>query len=190
MAWTTVTTWSLEVPAGEPLAPRPAPTSRVAVRQVEIPTPEYNRFLYSAVGGEWYWVDRLGWSRQQWLDWLERPEVETWVLYEAGAPAGYFELELQADGVEIAYFGLLPQAIGRGLGGYLLSRAVERARQIGNGRVWLHTCSLDGPNALANYLARGFRVFATRTEWIELPDRKPSIWVEPARLEILAEATA
>ena len=61
--------------------------------------------------------------------------------------------------VEIAYFGLLPQCIGQGLGGHLLTVAIERAWQMGATRVWLHTSTRDHPLALANYQARGLRVF-------------------------------
>ncbi len=58
------------------------------------------------------------------------------------------------------YFGLLPEFIGRGLGGPLLTAAVRRAWEIpGARRVWLHTCTEDHPQALANYLSRGFSVF-------------------------------
>ena len=71
---------------------------------------------------------------------------------------GYFELKAhEDDSIEIAYFGLLPEFIGRGWGKYLLTRAVQSAWQLGPRRVWLHTCTLDHPAALPNYLKRGFR---------------------------------
>jgi len=78
--------------------------------------------------------------------------------------AGYFELQRGDDGsVEIVYFGLVPKFIGRGLGGPLLTRAVQEAWAMGGGakRVWLHTCTLDSPRALPGYKARGFREFKT-----------------------------
>jgi GNAT superfamily N-acetyltransferase len=58
--------------------------------------------------------------------------------------------------VEVAYFGVAPAEIGRGLGKHLLSCAVRDAWALGPARVWLHTCTLDHANALPNYLARGF----------------------------------
>jgi len=61
--------------------------------------------------------------------------------------------------VEIAYFGLLPAYVGRGLGKYLLSEAAARAWTLQPSRVWLHTSTLDHPAALPNYLARGFSIF-------------------------------
>lgn len=173
----TVTIWHLEL--RDPLDFRPVaePPSDVEIRQVEIPSPEFNRFMYAAVGGDWWWVDRLAWTYQQWLDWLQRPEVETWCLLVKGTPAGYFELEAQeAASVEIVYIGLLPQFLGQGLGGWLLTAATRRARQIGGARVWLHTCSLDHPGAVANYKARGFRLFKEETVVQSLPAKPPGAW--------------
>ena len=79
--------------------------------------------------------------------------------YLRGTPAGYFELDDQDGDVEIAYFGLLPQFLGKGLGGGFLTAAVEKAWEMGAARVWVHTCSLDHPNALKNYQARGFQIY-------------------------------
>ncbi|HEX4494809.1 MAG TPA: GNAT family N-acetyltransferase [Thermoanaerobaculia bacterium] len=147
------------------------------VEPARIPSPELNRFLYTAVGGGWYWIDRLDWTYAQWRAWLDRPELETWIGYLEGNPAGYFELERQpGDTVELAIFGLLPGFLGRGLGGALLTAAVERAWAMDVARVWVHTCSLDGPAALANYQARGFRLYATESEEKELPDESPGPW--------------
>ena len=92
------------------------------------------------------------------------------LLSVAEAPAGYFELEREEDGsVQVAYFGLLPEFVGRGLGKYLLTRAVEEAFDLGASRVWLHTCTLDHPGALPNYLARGFRKTREETYTAEVP---------------------
>ena len=60
---------------------------------------------------------------------------------------------------EISYFGLLEDYIGKGIGGYALSEAIKRSFEKKINRVWLHTCTLDHPNALKNYIARGMRVF-------------------------------
>jgi GNAT superfamily N-acetyltransferase len=136
-----------------------------------------NRFFYTAVGGDWYWLERLTWSYERWRAYLDRPELETWYATVSGTPAGYFELEAQPEAnVELAYFGLLPQFVGRGLGGELLSRAIERAWQMNARRVWVHTCNMDHPGALANYQARGFRIFKEVVEEEELPDKSPGPW--------------
>lgn len=174
---TEITTWHLEMLSPAELRPSRAEVPGLEIRQARIPSPELNRFFYTAVGGDWFWVDRLSWTYAEWLRFLDRPEVETWVASLEGTPAGYFELERQPEGnVEILYFGLLPRFIGRGLGGRLLTRAVERAWEMAASRVWLNTCSLDGPAALPAYQARGFRVFK-EVRWArDLPDETPGPW--------------
>jgi GNAT superfamily N-acetyltransferase len=172
-----VTTYYLAMHDPAELRPSRARVPELEMRRAHIPAPELNRFLYTAVGGDWYWIDRLGWTYQQWFEYLNRPELETWLAYMSGTPAGYFELEQQADGdVELAYFGLLPQFIGRGIGGLLLTRAIERAWALGARRVWLHTCTLDSPAALAGYRARGLRVYKEESEEKEMPGEPLGPW--------------
>ena len=133
---------------------------QLEVKQVLNPSPELNRYFYTTIGKDWYWTDRLGWSEEKWLEYANRPQLETWVCYVSGEQAGYFELEMQPGAnVEIAYIGLLPAFIGKGIGGQLLTGAVERAWQMGARRVWVHTNTRDHPHALGNYQARGFRIF-------------------------------
>jgi GNAT superfamily N-acetyltransferase len=172
-----VTTWSLEMRSPADLRPAPRPDLDLRLTRAELASPEFARFLYTAVGGDWYWLDRLGWTYAQWEERLSRPGLETWAAYVCGTPAGYFELDPQEAGsVEIAYFGLLPGFIGKGLGGWLLTQAIERAWAMGAERVWVHTCSLDGPSALANYQARGMTVFKRETAGQDLPGAPPGPW--------------
>lgn len=172
-----VTTYYLEMLSPSELRPAAGREPDFQVRQAQVASPELSRFLYTAVGGDWYWLERLEWSYAQWMAYLDRPEVETWVGYARGTPAGFFELERQAQQqAEITYFGLLPQFIGQGFGGALLTAAIERAWQGGTRRVWVHTCSLDGPAALRNYLARGFKQYKQETEEEDLPGAAPGPW--------------
>ncbi len=158
-----VVTYYLEMTAPSQLSPAP-PRDDLQLIRCEHPSPEFHRFLYAQVGAAWRWIDRLEWSDERWLAYLDRPEQQTWFGLVGGAPAGYFELEAQPGGsVEIAYFGLLPRFIGRGYGGALLTSAVERAWDMGARRVWVHTCTLDHPSALANYRRRGFRLYKEET---------------------------
>ncbi|QGV77922.1 GNAT family N-acetyltransferase [Streptomyces ficellus] len=180
----TVTTWSLEQTSVADLRPAAAPSGDVRIERAEVPSPEFSRFLYSAVGGDIRWTDRLGLSYAQWEEILGRPGVETWVAYDRGTPAGYVELDAQDDGVvEIVYFGLIPAFRGRRIGGHLLSYGAARAWDLAERwpgrtptkRVWLHTCSLDGEHAMANYVRRGFALFDTRVT--EEPDTaNPGPW--------------
>ena len=106
---------------------------------------------------------------------LERPEQETWVGYLHGTPAGYFELEHEPhDSVQIVYFGLMPDFIGNGLGGLLLSAAIRRGWDMGARRVWVHTCTLDHEHALNNYLSRGFSLFKEERKDVLIPSVQPS----------------
>jgi GNAT superfamily N-acetyltransferase len=128
------------------------------IERLEQPTVALFRFLYREVGRAYRWTDRLGWSDSAIEHYLATPGVSVWLMTWQESPAGYFELQEHGDGsVEIAYFGLLPDYIGRGWGKYLLTRAVQSAWALGPTRVWLHTCTLDHPAALPNYLKRGFR---------------------------------
>lgn len=120
----------------------------------------FYRYLYAEVGREYRWTDRLGWSDETIRAHLADADVMVWLLTVRGAPAGYFELKRdRAGGIEIAYFGLLPEFIGRGLGGHLLTQAVETAWALNPERIWLHTNTQDHPAAIANYLKRGFQAF-------------------------------
>ncbi|MHC4417395.1 MAG: GNAT family N-acetyltransferase [Planctomycetota bacterium] len=146
------------------------------VKQVLNPSPELSSFLYSAVGKDWYWTDRLKWSEGQWLEYVDRPELETWVGWVSGQQVGYFELEMQSGAnVEVAYFGLLPEFIGQGIGGQLLTAATERAWKMGAERVWVHTNTRDHPHALSNYQARGFRIFKEEQKYIDSPNEEAGV---------------
>jgi GNAT superfamily N-acetyltransferase len=156
----TVTITYLELPPNEQiLAPQqPAPHG---FRTCEVHDPAVNADLYRRVGADYAWIDRLRWSDFEWNRWAER--VETHVVELEGVTAGYFELEHESpSSAKVGIFGLLGEFHGRGLGGHALTAALERGRQLAP-RVWLTTCTLDGPHALPNYLARGMRPFREET---------------------------
>lgn len=172
-----VTTWYLEQRERAQLKPARVPSPAPQFIRAEIPSPALNRYLYTHVGGDWYWQDRLSWTYARWMQWLDRPQVQTWVMHERGTPAGYFELEKQpSDDVEIAYFGLAPEFIGRGLGGHLLTVCLEKAWAMNAKRVWVHTCSLDHPVALKAYQARGMTLYKTETHEKDVPERPIGLW--------------
>lgn len=150
-------TYLLEMSSRDDLRPPRQPAVPFQVNRVEIPCPELNWFLHQAVGAEFRWGGRENWGRQEWSQYVDRSELETWVACVAGTPAGYYELERQADAsLRIVCFGLLRQFFGKRLGGALLASAVQRCWELGATRVWLRTSSHDHPHALQNYLARGF----------------------------------
>ena len=152
------TIWYLEMLKRDELRPKGFPPETQLVK-LEIALSALNRFFYLEVGKMWEWTEHQLWTDEQWRDWAEAETLQTWMLLFKGTPAGYFELSTQDRDVELAYFGLLPPFVGKGLGGGLLSAAIENAWGAEIKRVWVHTCSLDHPNALKNYQARGFQIY-------------------------------
>ena len=158
-------TWELEIPNRESFQPVEGRAEALQLERVEVACPEFNWFLFQVVGRDHRWGGRGDWDETKWTELVDRDEMQTWVGYVAGTPAGYAELEKQDDGaVRILCFGLFPRFIGQGLGSKLLSEAVSRAWEMGANRVWLRTCNLDHPHALPNYQARGFRLVEETTE--------------------------
>ena len=152
----------LEMRSPDQLRPKRGGEGRFEVREESGRGWHFNRDLYFAVGEQWQWVDKQPWTDEQWEQYATAPELRTFGAYYDGQLAGYYELRRDEEGgIEIAYFGLLPKFFGRGLGGALLTNAIERAWGSNPvpARVWVHTCNRDHPQALANYLARGFVIY-------------------------------
>ena len=122
---------------------------------------QLNKFFYKQVGKNHRWTDRLSWSNEKWANYISNQNLETYVISQNEDLAGFFELlyNPRLKETEISYFGLLEEYIGKGIGGYALSIAIKRSFEKNIKRVWLHTCTLDHPNALRNYIARGMTVF-------------------------------
>ena len=122
---------------------------------------QLNKFFYKQVGKKHRWIDRLSWSDEKWVNYISNQNLETYVISEKNDLAGFFELLYNPElkETEISYFGLLEEYIGKGIGGYALSIAIKKSFEKQIKRVWLHTCTLDHPNALKNYIARGMTVF-------------------------------
>jgi GNAT superfamily N-acetyltransferase len=172
MAPVQVTRTFLEMASADELRPAQTPTHPPRIERVGECPASFFRFLYTEVGRAFHWRDRLSWSDEAIERHLATPGVFLWLLSWEGAPAGYFELKRHEDeSVELAYFGLFPEYFGRGWGKYLLAEAVRRAWSLAPPKVWVHTCTLDHPAALPNYLRRGFK--AVRQE-IYMADVEPA----------------
>ena len=122
---------------------------------------QLNKFFYKQVGKKHRWIDRLIWSDEKWMTYISNKNLETYVISKCDELVGFFELLYNPElkETEISYFGLLEEYIGKGIGGFALSSAIRKAFEKKINRVWLHTCTLDHPNALKNYIARGMTVF-------------------------------
>ncbi|MGQ0646768.1 MAG: GNAT family N-acetyltransferase, partial [Gemmatimonadaceae bacterium] len=161
----------LELTAPAQLRRSDAPTEHAEIVEVRPCPVELFRRLYRAVGERHHWRDRFALSDDALEAYLARSNVRVFVLRARQHEGGFFELVRHDDAsVEIAYFGLMESAQGRGFGKWLLVRAAEEAWAWNASRVWLHTCTLDSPAALPNYLARGFVPFRTEEYTADLPD--------------------
>src|SRR5215475_9493351 len=155
-----ITTY-LEMRSADQLQPK-CQDMRFQIREKTERDWRFNRDLYFRVGETWDWTDKRSWRDDQWKEYATAPELRTFAGYYDDVLAGYYELRRDRDGgIEIAYFGLLPDWIGQGLGGALLTSAIETAWRMepNPSRVWVHTCNRDHPQALANYQARGMVVY-------------------------------
>mgnify|MGYP001616562332 CR=1 FL=1 len=137
------------------------------------PPPELYRQCYRTVGEAFHWRDRWDWSDARIAAHLADPNIGLYVARRDGALAGWYELRRvpppEDDSVEIAYFGIVAAEFGRGFGKHLLSCAVRDAWALAPSRVWLHTCTMDHPNALPNYVARGFTPYRTEVYEVDSP---------------------
>ena len=66
---------------------------------------QINKFFYKNVGNKHHWVDRLIWTEKQWIEYVSDEKVKTYILKNKDDLAGYFELILHKDEIEIAYLG-------------------------------------------------------------------------------------
>ena len=131
---------------------------------VELVSPkdfQLNKFFYKRIGKNCHWVDRLIWTELDWTKYISDEKLFTYILKIKAEIAGYFELLLNKNTkeVEIAYFGILSEYFGNKLGGYLLSEAIKKSFNLNCQKVLVHTCSLDHPNALLNYISRGMKIY-------------------------------
>lgn len=154
-----------------PVAARPEREAGLELRLVERPDVEWYRALFRKVGAEdWMWFSRLMIGEDALLAVLHDPGVEVYVAERDGEELGLLELDFRAQGeCEIAFFGLARAAIGQGAGRWLMNRALERAWRAGVGRVHLHTCTLDSPQALDFYRRSGFEPVRREVEVLRDP---------------------
>jgi ribosomal protein S18 acetylase RimI-like enzyme len=127
------------------------------------PTIDFCKFFYKEIGKDFFWRDRLKWSDQDWLDYINSDFFKLYILKYNNKLAGYYELlyDPKTLSMEIPYFGIFKEFYGKGIGGYLLTNAILTSFNQKISKAWVHTCTLDHPNALKNYLARGMKIFKT-----------------------------
>jgi GNAT superfamily N-acetyltransferase len=156
-----------------PLMPAPkTPHDDATLTRVAHPSVAFYRYLYDTVGAPYVWWLRRTMPDAEIAALMADPQVSLHVLYRGGEPAGFFELHGRGGGpVNLAYFGLMPQAVGVGLGTALLRAAVDEAWRRKPTVLTVNTCTADHPRALPNYLRAGFRVAREVREIWDVPNR-------------------
>lgn len=160
----------LEMKARPAVLPPPQPKGKVAILKCEHAPVHYYRYLYDVIGRDYFWVDRKKKSDAEIAELLNDPAVELYVLYVEGCPAGMAELDFRdAKGGQLAYFGLVPEYVGRRLGFFFLYHAVQNAWGKPIPKLRVNTCTLDHPRALPLYQRMGFEPYTREERYIELP---------------------
>jgi GNAT superfamily N-acetyltransferase len=164
----TVTYLEMTVPPARSAAANAVPPGARLECPARLSLAEYRR-LQRAVGEPWLWWERLALDDEALAAIIHDPLVEIRRLWTGHALAGFSEIDRREPATaEIAFLGLVPAAIGRGLGRVLLAATLSAAWGRETRRVWLHTCDHDHPSALAFYQAAGFRI--VRVETADIPD--------------------
>lgn len=122
--------------------------------------------LYRAIGWEWLWSSRLLMPRERLEAKLAAPHMRSWCPLKNGRRMGIVEMDLsKPHETEISFFGLTPDAVGGGIGGWMMQEAINIAfARPGVKRLWLHTCHFDSPQALPFYMHMGFVPYARAVE--------------------------
>jgi GNAT superfamily N-acetyltransferase len=180
---------SLEMKARPAL--RPEIGGPWALREMKRPDPDVYRALYSKIGDEWIWFSRLTMSDAELLEILWHPEVEVYGLDVSGQLEGLLELDYRTAGeAELAFFGVTASLVGGGAARWLMNRALEKVWQRPISRFWVHTCTLDHPNALAFYMRSGFVPFRRQIEIAPDPRLQGFSPASRGRTPVLATASS
>lgn len=160
----------LEMHARPAMRPPPQPRGKVALLRAENPPVHFYRYLYNTIGEQYLWVDRRKLADEALAEIIQSPQVEIYVLYVEGCPAGLAELEFKPEkSAQLAYFGLMPDYVGRRLGYYFVYQAVSIAWSRPIPSLLINTCTLDHPRALPLYQRVGFIPYSREERYIEMP---------------------
>ncbi len=123
------------------------------------------RDLFRTIGSDLMWFSRLIMPDQDLAAIIGNPRIESYALIRDGAPAGLLELNFaDMPNCELAFYGLVPSAIGKGVGRALMDESIRRAWEKPITRYWVHTCTFDSPQALPFYIRSGFTPYARMIE--------------------------
>ena len=152
--------------------PEPGPAG-VSLRRIGPADAALHRRIYREVGEPWLWSGLIDKDEAALAAHLGEPDILSFAVLSGDRPIGLLDLEANPkEGMEIVYFGLVPDHVGKGAGGWLMGQAIRIARETGHGRLWLHTCNFDHPGALAFYRRQGLRIYAQGFEIMDDPRRE------------------
>ena len=150
--------------------PAYAVASSVALRRESDPDPRWYRVVFRRAGEHWLWWSRLEMNDAELSAVLNAPTTELFMAECNGIEVGMAELDRSKPGqVEITFFGLYLEAVGKGLGRPFMQAVLERAWSTETSRVWVHTCTLDSPVALSFYVKCGFIAYRRAIEVADDP---------------------
>ncbi|PJG47933.1 GNAT family N-acetyltransferase [Sphingobium sp. LB126] len=148
--------------------PKPAPVPPAPLRLVPWKAPALDgyRALFRRVGEPWLWFSRLVMGDKELSAIIHDPAVEIYAVTDTrGVEVGLLELDFRAmPDCELAFFGLIPELNGRGLGRWLMAQAKALAWRKDVTRFWVHSCTLDSPSALGFYRKSGFTPYKREVE--------------------------
>lgn len=128
------------------------------------------RALFRRVGEPWLWFGRLLMDDKSFKATLADPRVEAYALTDGVNDIGLLELDFRTPNTcELAYFGVVPEAVGTQAGRFLMNEAIRRAFRRPIRRFFVHTCSLDHPKALPFYMRSGFKPYRRAIEVADDP---------------------
>jgi GNAT superfamily N-acetyltransferase len=154
----------LEMRAKPPISP-PVPSNGLALERWRDADLTTYRTLFKAIGESWLWYSRLVMPDHELLRICRDPRIEIYRLLVSGSVAGLLELDFsEKDECELSFFGLLPDAIGKGSGRFLMNEAIRLAWAKPIERFWVHTCTFDHPAALSCYRRAGFTPYQVAVE--------------------------
>jgi GNAT superfamily N-acetyltransferase len=156
----------------KPVEPARAFPSGVSVVRLAACSVPFYRFLYDTVGADYLWWLRRTMPDPELANLLRDPRLSISVMYAGGEPAGFYELDARPrPDVNLSYFGLMPHAVGKGVGSAFLRSAIEAAWNQGASGISVNTCTADHPRALPAYLRAGFRPVRQAREVWNIPVR-------------------
>jgi GNAT superfamily N-acetyltransferase len=159
----------LEMKTRPSAIPPPQPKGKIALLRAQQPPVHFYRYLYDTIGRDYHWVDRKRLTDAELTSVLAEERLELYVLYVDGCPGGMAELDFRQNSTaNLAYFGLVPEYVGRKLGYFFLYHTAVNAWSKPISRLLVNTCTLDHQRALPLYQRMGFVPYSREDRYIEL----------------------